>query len=223
MRLALFDLDNTLIAGDSDHAWGEFLCANGYVDEAAYRAKNDEFYQQYEAGELDVHAYLEFSLQPLVGKDPDTLNQWHQQFMRDCIAPIMLPTASDLLEYHRERGDRLMVITSTQRFIVEPIVKALDVELLIATEAERDSAGRFTGKVSGTPSFREGKIERLKDWLLQGSLGQQFPLSDACFYSDSINDLPLMEEVGEAIAVDPDEALEAEARQRGWKIITLRA
>lgn len=217
MALALFDLDNTLIAGDSDHGWGEFLCRHGHVDVDAYRARNDEFYAQYERGEMDVFEYLEFSLEAIAGVERSVLDGWHQNFMQETIVGMMLPKAQALVEKHREAGDELVVITSTQRFIVEPIVKALGIDELIATEPERQG-DEYTGKVSGTPCFREGKITRLNEWLGE----RKIDLGEAYFYSDSINDLPLMLEVGKPVAVDPDEALKAHAEGAGWPVISLR-
>lgn len=218
MALALFDLDNTLIAGDSDHGWGEFLCAHNYVDVAAYRAENDRFYRDYEAGTMDVLEYLRFSLSPLVANDAATLAAWHKQFMAEVIAPMMLPAAKSLLEQHRAAGDTIVVITSTNRFIVGPVVASFAiVDDLIATDPVIEG-GRYNGEIEGVPCFREGKITKLREWLQ----GREFDLQEACFYSDSINDLPLMLEVGRPVAVDPDKQLRAEAERRGWSVMSLR-
>jgi len=217
MALAIFDLDNTLIAGDSDHSWGEFLVSNGKVDPDHYRMMNDRFYADYEAGCLDIHAYLDFSLAPLSAIPMAELQQLHQEFMREIIDPMMLDKARDLLETHRKSGDHLLVITSTNRFIVEPICHALGINDLIATELEI-SDGQYTGKVSGTPTFKEGKVKRFNEWLVEHPDHR----GDSYFYSDSINDLPMLMEVGNPVAVDPDPALHNEASRRNWQIISLR-
>ena len=217
MALAIFDLDNTLIAGDSDHGWGEFLVAHNAVDPAAYKEQNDQFYRDYEAGNLDMHAYLEFSLQPLTQHSPQVLRELHDDFMTDVIQPMMLPKAVELLNKHRQAGDFLLVITSTNRFIVEPICQQLGVDDLLATEPEIID-GKYTGKISGIPSFQEGKITRLHQWLDDKDIS----LEGSYFYSDSINDLPLLLEVDKPVVVDPDDALRAEAQQRGWEVISLR-
>lgn len=218
MALALFDLDNTLIAGDSDHGWGEFLCRKGYVDAEAYHARNNEYLNQYEEGKLDPYEYLEFALQPLKNNTPETLAAWHAEFMRETIVPMMLPMAMDLLDAHRNRGDRVVVITSTNRFVVEPIVAALGgADDILATEPEMLD-GRYTGKIVGEPCFREGKVRRMSEWLTD----KPFSLDEAYFYSDSINDLPLLLEVSNPVVVDPDSALKAEAQSRGWPILSMR-
>lgn len=217
MALALFDLDNTLIAGDSDHGWGEFLVAQNRVDPAYYKRMNDQFYRDYQDGRLDMNAYLEFALQPLAQLPAEELARLHRQFMEEVIAPLWLPRAAQLLQQHRERGDTLIVITSTNRFVVEPISDKLGADVLIATEPEQID-GRYTGKVAGVPSYREGKVVRLNAWLAE--TGQS--LAGSCFYSDSINDLPLLEIVDRPVAVDPCEQLRKEAELRGWEIISLR-
>ncbi|MBA1188291.1 HAD family hydrolase [Pseudomonas entomophila] len=217
MRLALFDLDNTLLGGDSDHAWGDYLCARGVLDPIAYKRRNDAFYQDYLAGTLDLQAYLAFSLDILAVTDPATLAQWHQDFMRDCIEPIILPKALALLQQHREAGDQLVIITATNRFVTGPIARRLGVRALLATECERQD-GRFTGRSTDIPCFREGKVTRLERWMLENG----HDLEDSYFYSDSMNDLPLLARVTHPVAVDPDPALRAEAERRGWKVISLR-
>ncbi len=217
MALALFDLDNTLIAGDSDHGWGEFLVAQNRVDPAYYKRMNDQFYRDYQNGRLDMNAYLEFALQPLAQLPAEELARLHRLFMEEVIAPLWLPRAAQLLQQHRERGDTLIVITSTTRFVVEPISDKLGTDVLIATEPELID-GRYTGKVAGVPSYREGKVVRLNAWLAE--TGQS--LAGSCFYSDSINDLPLLEIVDRPVAVDPCEQLREEAQRRGWEIISLR-
>lgn len=217
MSLAIFDLDNTLLAIDSDHAWGEFLLEQGAVDAEAYRAANDRFMADYEAGTLDIMAFLAVALEPLAANSPEQLAAWHRQFMTEIIEPHILPRGEALLADHRERGDTLMIITATNRFITGPIAERLGVEHLIAVEPEmRD--GRYTGKVSGVPSYREGKVTRLDTWLTE----HRQSLAGAWFYSDSHNDLPLLERVDNPVAVDPDPTLHAEAERRGWRIISLR-
>ncbi|WP_313518109.1 HAD family phosphatase [Pseudomonas sp.] len=213
MRLALFDLDNTLLGGDSDHAWGDWLCARGILDGVAYKARNDAFYQDYLAGKLDIQNYLNFSLEILGRSEMRQLADWHLEFMRECIEPIILAKGEALLAEHRAAGDRLLIITATNRFVTEPIAARLGVETLLATECEM-ADGRYTD----VPCFKEGKVTRLNRWLAENGLD----LSDSAFYSDSMNDLPLLEQVTRPIAVDPDPTLRAEAERRGWPIISLR-
>lgn len=217
MALAIFDLDNTLIAGDSDHSWGEFLVAQSIVDAKIYKAMNDKFYADYESGNLDIFAYLAFSVEPLSRLSMSDLNSLHRQFMRDVINPMKLSQASDLINSHRQAGDRLLVITSTNRFIVEPICQSLGINEIIATDLEIIN-GQYSGKILGTPTFKEGKVTRLSQWLEE----QKESLKDSYFYSDSINDLPLLLEVTHPVAVDPDSALRKEAESRQWDIISLR-
>ncbi|PBQ08083.1 MULTISPECIES: HAD family hydrolase [Pseudomonas syringae group] len=217
MRLALFDLDNTLLGGDSDHAWGDYLCRRGILDAATYKTRNDEFYQDYLAGTLNMTDYLNFTLEILGNTDMAQLEQWHREFMRDCIEPMMLPKALELIAKHREAGDKLVVITATNRFVTAPIVAKLGIDTLLATECEM-ADGRYTGRTTGVPCFREGKVTRLNQWLEDNA----FSLKDSYFYSDSMNDLPLLEQVANPVAVDPDDKLRAEAERRGWPVITLR-
>ena len=217
MRLALFDLDNTLLGGDSDHAWGDYLCERGILDAATYKTRNDEFYQDYLAGTLDLTAYLNFTLEILGRTDMAQLDEWHRDFMRDCIEPIMLPKALELIARHRDAGDKLVVITATNRFVTAPIVAKLGIDTLLATECEIVD-GRYTGRTTDVPCFREGKVTRLNRWLEENQLS----LDDSYFYSDSLNDLPLLEKVANPVAVDPDPKLRAEAESRGWPVITLR-
>lgn len=217
MRLALFDLDNTLLGGDSDHAWGDYLCERGILDPIAYKSRNDAFYQDYLNGTLDLQAYLAFSMEILAATEPAQLDQWHAEFMRDCIEPIMLPKALALLQQHRNAGDQLVIITATNRFVTAPIARRLGVQVLLATECEMQG-GRYTGRSTDIPCFREGKVTRLARWMLENG----FTLEDSYFYSDSMNDLPLLEQVTHAVAVDPDPNLQAEAEKRGWPVISLR-
>ncbi len=222
MRLAIFDLDNTLIAGDSDHGWGEFMVNQGMVDAEVYKRTNDQFYADYERGEMDLEAYLNFSLEPLTHYSLDQLASLHQQFMRDVIAPMRLPKAEALLAKHRAEGDYLLIITSTNGFITKPIADSLGVDHILATDAEIIDE-RYTGRMTGTPCFQAGKITRLQQWLQQAAdYGFNGDLTDCYFYSDSINDLPLMQEVDHPVAVDPDERLRQHAEQQGWPVISLR-
>ncbi|ERS89478.1 MULTISPECIES: HAD family hydrolase [unclassified Halomonas] len=217
MSLAIFDLDNTLLSIDSDHAWGEFLLEQGAVDPVAYREANDRFLADYEAGTLDIHAFLEVALRPLAENSPEQLAAWHQQFMASKIEPHILAKGEELLARHRTRGDTLLIVTATNRFITGPIAERLGVDDLIAVEPEVVD-GRYTGRVSGTPSYREGKVVRLEAWLAD----KEHTLDDAWFYSDSHNDLALLELVGYPVAVDPDPSLREVAEARGWRIISLR-
>ena len=217
MALAIFDLDNTLIAGDSDHSWGEFLVDQNIVDRQLYKRMNDKFYADYESGCLDIFAYLEFSLEPLTRFTLEELDKLHQQFMRDVIEPMKLGQAEALINHHRQAGDRLLVITSTNRFIVEPICKSLGIDEIIATDLQIIDR-KYTGRVEGTPTFKEGKVTRFNQWLKE----QKTSSEGSYFYSDSINDMPLLTEVAYPIAVDPDSTLRKEAESRNWKIISLR-
>ncbi len=217
MPLAIFDLDNTLLNGDSDHLWGRFLAEQGIVDGDWYERENDRFYREYKEGTLDIHEFLRFSLKPLSQHSPERLRQWHQAFMREKIEPILLPAAQILIDKHRAAGDILMIITATNAFVTAPIAAAFGIEHLIATDPEMVD-GRYTGEVAGTPCFQEGKVTRLKQWLEQ----HRQNLAGSSFYSDSHNDLPLLRQVEHPIAVDPDETLAQHARKHGWPIITLR-
>lgn len=217
MALAIFDLDNTLIAGDSDHAWGQFLVEQRIVDENEYKQANDKFYQDYLDGSLDILEYLEFALAPLAQHSIEQLLQWREQFLEQKIMPMMLPKAKTLIEQHRSAGDTLLIITATNRFVTERIAETLGFSHLIATEPEMiDKA--YTGKVSGVPSFKDGKVTRLNDWLEQ----HPHDLSGSYFYSDSHNDIPLMKRVDKPIAVDPDDKLREHCAQNHWKVMSLR-
>ena len=216
-RLALFDLDNTLLAGDSDHLWGEFLVARGIVDGAYYKEANDRFYADYQAGRLDIQAYQAFVMQVLAEHPLDRLRGWHRDFMREVIEPIVLPKAVALVEAHRRAGDRLLIITATNDFITGPIAERFGIHDLVATTAELRN-GRYTGRMAGTPCYREGKVTRLREWLAQ----HPHTLDGSIFYSDSHTDLPLLELVATPVAVDPNAALRAEAERRGWEIRSLR-
>lgn len=217
MPLALFDLDNTLIAGDSDHSWGQFLFENGYVDATHYRRNNDKYYRDYVAGTLDNDAYLKFSLAPLAEMPMQQLADMHAVFMDQYIIPMHLPKADELLQKHRAQNDRILVITSTNRFVVEPICHALGLTEILATELVIKN-GRYSGDVDGVATFREGKVTRLTAWLKQ----HRETLEGSYFYTDSINDLALLECVDQPIVVDPDPALLSEAKKRNWQVISLR-
>lgn len=217
MALAIFDLDNTLIGGDSDYLWGEFLVKNQLIDAEEYRRKNERFYQQYQDGTLDIYEYQAFSLQPLSRHTMTELQQWHQAFMQQVIEPIMLPKAHQLIEKHKAANDRVLIITATNTFITRPIGEKLGIHELIGTEPEIID-GRYTGQVQGIPSFQHGKVERLNQWLQQ----EKETLEGSSFYSDSHNDLPLLEKVSHPVAVDADDKLAAIAKERDWLHISLR-
>lgn len=217
MTLAIFDLDNTLLGGDSDHAWGQFLADRGIVDGEAFARANDEFYRKYQSGDLDILEYLAFALEPLTHFSLDELAQLHRQFMAEYIEPMHLPAAYRLLEKHRVAGDDLLIITATNSFITRPIAEAMGVPDMLATEPEL-AGDRYSGRVSGTPCFREGKVTRLREWLRETG----HSLAGSYFYSDSHNDLPLLELVDNPVAVDPDETLRAVAEERRWPVISLR-
>tara|TARA_B100001540_G_scaffold221369_1_gene195720 strand:- start:342 stop:995 length:654 start_codon:yes stop_codon:yes gene_type:complete len=217
VTLAIFDLDNTLIGGDSDNLWGQFVCEQGLVDSADFAQRNDSFYRDYQRGDLDIDAYLRFALGTLRGHAPAVLRDWHAQFMRSKIEPIMLPRAQELLREHRERGHQLLIVTATNEFITRPIADALGVTHLLACEAEIVD-GVYTGAPRGIPSFGAGKVARLQQW----AQAHDASVDGAWFYSDSHNDLPLLERVDNPVAVDPDERLRARAAEAGWPIISLR-
>ncbi|KHO64918.1 HAD family hydrolase [Pseudomonas flexibilis] len=217
MALALFDLDNTLLAGDSDHAWGEFLCRRGLVEVDSYRARNDAFYQDYLDGCLDVQAYQDFCQELLGRSEMAQLASWHREFMAEFIEPIVLAKGEALLRRHQEAGDRVVIITATNRFITGPIAARLGVETLLATECGMED-GRYIGRSVDVPCFQEGKVVRLERWLAENGLD----LQGSWFYSDSRNDLPLLLRVSNPVAVDPDAVLRSEAEARGWPVISLR-
>ena len=217
MNLAIFDLDNTLLAGDSDHAWGQFLIEKKVVDGVEYKQANERYYEQYRQGTLDIYQFLGFALQPLAQHDLVTLKTWHREFMQEKIRPMITHQARALVEKHRQRSDLLMIITATNSFVTEPIAAEFGIEYLLATEPEQ-RAGRFTGKVSGTPCFQEGKVKRLQAWMRDNN----HDIDKSWFYSDSHNDLPLLEIVDHPVAVDPDSILRQHAETQNWPIISLR-
>jgi HAD superfamily hydrolase (TIGR01490 family) len=215
--LAIFDLDNTLLGGDSDYLWGSYLVAAGRVDGVQYERENQRFYEDYRNGTLDIHEFLAFSLRPLAELPLTELMMLRERFMAEMILPIILPAGRALIDHHRRLGHRPLIITATNRFITEPIAAELGVEDLLATDPEfRD--GRYTGRVAGVPTFRDGKVVRLKEWLTHNGLN----LADSAFYSDSHNDLPLLEMVSRPVAVDPDDTLRQHAEMKGWPVISLR-
>jgi HAD superfamily hydrolase (TIGR01490 family) len=217
MALAIFDLDNTLLAGDSDHLWGQFLVAQGLVDGEVFAQANDAFYRDYQQGTLDIDAFLRFALRPLRDHPRELMETLRTRFVRECIEPLMLPAAQALIDTHRAAGDTLLIITASNTFITAPIAARFGIAHLIATEPALLN-GRFTGEVAGTPSFRTGKVRRLDAWL--AAHGET--LAGSSFYSDSHNDLPLLERVDRPVAVDPDPQLRAAAIERGWAILSLR-
>jgi len=220
MRLALFDLDNTLLAGDSDYEWGQFLVDRGVLERESYEAQNRAYYDQYVAGTLDIHEFLGFALRPLAAHEPADLERWHAEFMAARIRPMIGARARELVRKHLKAGDLCAIITATNSFVTRPIAREFGVEHLIATEPEKQN-GRFTGKVAGIPCFREGKVKRLEEWL-SGRGKRLGDFGESTLYSDSHNDLALLERVTQPVAVDPDEQLAATARQRGWAVISLR-
>jgi HAD superfamily hydrolase (TIGR01490 family) len=219
LELALFDLDNTLLSGDSDYEWAQFLIERGVLERAEYEAKNDRFFLQYKTGRLDIHEFLEFQLAPLARYPREKLDEWHGEFMRTKIEPMIRAKGMELVQRHLRDKHLCAIVTSTNAFITAPIAREFGVDHLIATELEVKD-GRFTGKPSGTPCFRQGKVTRLAEWLAdQGRTLASF--TAIWFYSDSQNDLPLLEHVTHPVAVDPDDVLRREAAKRGWQIISL--
>ncbi len=221
LNLALFDLDNTLLAGDSDFEWSQFLIEQGVLDRELFEAKNLEFYEHYKAGTLDIHAFLDFQLKPLSRHPRKELDQWHKEFMRIKVRPMMSAKGQQLVKDHLAAGDVCVIITATNSFVTGPIANAYGIHNLIATEPEQHN-GEFTGRVHGTPSFREGKITRLEEWMRQHDWTWG-DFADSTFYSDSLNDLPLLTLVKNPVAVDPDKTLQKHAEAHGWRIISLRS
>lgn len=222
MRLALFDLDNTLLPIDSDVSWAQFLVELKVLDGDWHAKRNDYFYAQYCAGTLDIDAFLEFQLAPLAQHPREQLLAWREQFMKEVIRPHLHASARDLIAGHHDKGDLCAIVTATNSFITGPIAHEFGIEHLIATEVEMRPDGSFTGKPYGLPSFREGKVTRVEQWLaMQGlSLGQ---FADSYFYSDSFNDLPLLARVTHPVAVNADARLKAHAGAQGWKTMELFA
>ena len=220
MKLTLFDLDNTLLNGDSDFEWSQFLIQMGILDREVFEVKNQTFYDQYKAGTLDIQEFLDFQLKPLSRHSRTMLDAWHQQFMRENILPIITQAARELVQQHLAAGDVCVIITATNSFVTYPIAREFGIENLIATEPEQ-AGGEFTGRVTDVPCFREGKITRLNNWLA----AREWALGDfetSTFYSDSLNDLPLLCKVSQPVAVNPDQTLRSHAIEHGWRVISLR-
>lgn len=220
MNLCLFDLDDTLLPLDSDHAWGEFVISLGWVDEPSFRRGNDAFFAQYQAGQLDVHSYIEFATRPLRGRTAEELSAAHRLFMQRVIEPALRDSAHDLVRRHQAQGDKVALVTATNEFVTAPIAAALGIAALIAVQLERDARGSITGCIQGTPSYREGKVQRVEEWLA----GQGASWGDCgriTVYSDSLNDLPLLEMATDPVATNPTPALLAVALQRGWRTLNL--
>lgn len=216
MTLAIFDLDHTLINGDSDHLWGEYMVEKGIVDKQAYRQRNDVFYQDYQRGTLDNDEYLAFALEPLTHYSIDKLHAWRADYVEKWIRPLIAPGTSRLLDEHRERNHHLMIISATNLFVSEPIAHMLGVTTILATEPEI-IANRYSGRFLGTPTYQQGKVTVLREWIASNN----HDLVGAYFYSDSLNDLALLEQVDNPVTVNPDDDLKAIAEARAWKIIDL--
>jgi HAD superfamily hydrolase (TIGR01490 family) len=218
--LCLFDLDDTLLPLDSDHAWGEFMLRLGWVDPVEFKRRNDAFYAQYKVGALDIHAYIEFATEPLRARGAEAAAQAHQQFMQEVIRPNLRPAALQLVRSHQARGDLIALVTATNDFITAPIAQALGIGELIAVRLERGAGGTITGRIDGTPSYREGKVQRVQAWLAERDCTWQ-SFERISVYSDSVNDLALLERATIAVATNPTPALEAVAAERGWRVLKL--
>lgn len=219
MNIALFDLDHTLLPIDSDYAWGVFTQDIGWCDPVDFKARNDAFFAQYQAGTLDVHEYVRFATEALCRRGPQEAAAAHQRFMREVIEPALLPAARDLVARHRAAGDRLLIITATNEFVTRPIADALGIAELIAVRLARGADGWYNGGIDGVPSMREGKVHRFEQWL--SAQGLTWDDVDTTFYSDSFNDLPLLEKVHHPVATNPDARLRQVASKRGWRILDL--
>jgi HAD superfamily hydrolase (TIGR01490 family) len=220
MNLTLFDLDGTLLPRDSDHAFGEFVIALGWADRETFRRRNDAFYEDYLAGRLDLDAYVDFATAPWRDRPADELARASERFLDEIVRPMLHPAALDLVQRHQRDGDLIAIVTATNEFVTRPIAGLLGVDQLIATDLARDAAGRVTGTVQGVPAFREGKIARVQQWL--AARGQGFDdFGRSTFYSDSTNDLPLLERVSHPVATNPGPALERIALERGWPILKI--
>ena len=224
-QVALFDLDHTLLPCDSDYEWGQFLARIGVVDSEYYARQNERFYQDYKEGKLDIHEFLRFALKPLSEHSREQLKEWHDAFMKEVINGQLRKEALDLVKRHQDAGDLCCVITATNSFVTRPIVESFGIEHLIATEPATQAnnpLANYTGEVQGIPNFREGKIQNLQDWLSNQQLNLD-TLPRSYFYSDSMNDLPLLEQVSHPVATNPDDRLRNEARLRNWPILELFA
>jgi HAD superfamily hydrolase (TIGR01490 family) len=220
VNLALFDLDNTLLSGDSDFEWSQFLIELGVLDRELFEAKNLAFYEQYKAGTLNITEFLDFQLKPLSRHARKVLDEWHEEFMRNKVRPMMCEKGKALVNRHRDAGDICVIVTATNSFVTAPIAREFGVGYLIATDPEVKN-GEFTGNVAGIPSFREGKVLRMESWLAERGWSWR-SFDETWFYSDSLNDLPLLAKVKHPIAVDPDATLRAHAEKQGWTVISLR-
>ncbi len=218
-KLALFDLDHTLLPIDSDYSWGNFTITLGWTDPVAFARRNDEFYAHYQAGTLDVHDYVRFATEAARLKGPEVALAARERFMAEVIRPAIRPQALELVRRHQEAGDEVLIITATNEFVTRPIAEAFGVQQLIAVELERDASGWITGEIRGTPSFREGKVQRFGQWLAARGLPRS--AAEVTFYSDSINDLPLMDNADCPVATNPDDRLRALALERGWRVLEL--
>jgi len=219
-NLTLFDLDGTLIAGDSDHSFGEFMVAIGWADGDAWRRRNDEFYATYLAGALDVHAYVDFATSVWRGRTPQEQADVHARYMREVIAPMLTPQAMALVKKHQDDGDLVAIVTATNEFVTRPIAQAFGVPELLAIELERDASGAVTGAIKGVPTYQHGKVTRVGQWLAAQEAGWD-DFDRISVYSDSINDLPLLERATDPVATNPSAALEAVAAERGWRFLRL--
>ena len=218
-RITLFDLDHTLLPIDSDYAWGEFTQQIGWTDPVVFKRRNDEFYQHYVAGTLDVHDYVRFAVEALRTRGPAAYEEAHARFMREWIEPALRPAALDLVRGHQQHGDTVAIVTATNELVTRPIAAAFGVPELIAVELERDASGWITGEIAGVPSMREGKVVRVSQWL--EARGLDWLDVESTFYSDSMNDLPLLERVEHPVATNPDPRLRTVALERGWRILDL--
>ena len=219
MKLALFDLDHTLLPLDSDHSWGVFTTEMGWTDPVVFGQRNDEFYAHYQAGTLDIHEYVRFATRAARERGAAEAAQAHARYMDEVIRPRITPDALALVRSHQHAGDTVMIVTATNEFVTRPIAQAFGVNELIAVELERDASGWITGEIRGTPSFREGKVSRVADWL--GQKGLDWGDVEMTFYSDSTNDLPLLEKAHHPVATNPDARLRQLATERGWRILEL--
>lgn len=219
LRLALFDLDNTLLPLDSDHGWGEFSIAIGWCDRDEFGRRNDEFFAHYQAGTLNVHDYVRFATEAVVRHGPEAATAAHARFMDEVILPAIQPQAQHLVQAHLDAGDTVLLVTATNEFVTRPIAHAFGIQELIATELARDANGWFTGEVQGIPNMREGKVQRMDAWL--ATHGLTWNHVESTFYSDSMNDLPLLEKVNHPVATNPDARLRATAQERGWRVLDL--
>jgi HAD superfamily hydrolase (TIGR01490 family) len=218
--LTLFDLDDTLLPMDSDHAWGEFVTRLGWVEPAAFARRNDAFYAQYQAGALDIHEYIAFATEPLRAHSADAIDAAHRRFMAEVIAPNLRPAALELVRAHQARGDLVALVTATNDFVTAPIARALGIADLLAVRLERDAGGTITGRIDGTPSYRDGKVTRVDEWLARRGLTRA-GFARISVYSDSMNDLPLLERATDPVATNPTPALRAIAEARGWRVLQL--